>query len=174
MASISSFKANMQGGGARSNQFRCIITFPTAVVGNAALAGNKAEFMVHSASIPSADVAAASVMYRGRDVHFAGERTFQPWNVSVYNDNDFVLRSAFEQWVNGMSNADSTGGVLLPSDYQIDMEVHQLDRNDETLKKYKFTDAFPLTVSEINLSWADNNQIQTYNVTFQYNYWTEL
>ena len=163
----------MQAGGARSNQFRCIITFPTSLVNNGNLAGNKAEFMCHAAAIPSADVADVAVSYRGREVHFAGERTFQPWNISVYNDNDFILRNAFEGWVEGISNGASTGGVLLPTAYQVDMEVHQLDRNDNILQKYKFIDAFPLNVGEIALNWADNNQLQSYSVNFQYNYWVK-
>jgi hypothetical protein len=174
MADISSFKANMAQGGARSNQFRCVITFPTSIVSGANLAGNKAEFMCHAASIPASDVAPVEVSYRGRMIHFAGERTFQPWQVSVYNDNDFVLRSAFEGWVEGISHAEDTGGVLLPAAYQVDMEVHQMDRNDSILQKYKFIDAFPINVGEIGLSWADNNQIQTYNCTFQYNYFIKV
>jgi len=174
MANISSFKAHMERGGARSNQFRCLITFPNNLVENGPLSGWKAEFMCHSASIPAADVAAATVMYRGREVHFAGERTFQPWTVSIYNDNDFILRNAFEDWVDGMSRASSTRGQERPRWYQTDMEVHQLDRNDRTVEKYKFFDAFPINVGEITLSWADNNQIQTYNTTIQYNYWTKM
>lgn len=169
MANISSFKANMLAGGARSNQFQCIITFPTAVVGGA-LASNKVAFMAKSASIPDSTVADIEVMYRGRAVHFAGERTFQPWNITVYNDNDFLLRNAFESWVNIISNASSTNGLMSPLAYQVDMEVHQLDRSDNVVKKYKFVDAYPTNVGEIQLSWEANSQLQEYPVSFTYNY----
>jgi hypothetical protein len=104
-------------------------------------------------------------------VKFAGERTFQSWTITLYNDNDFVVRDAFENWVNAMSRAESTNGTLLPSAYQVDMEVYQLDRNDKQLKKYIFRDAFPTNVSDIPLSWDANNQIQEYSVTFEYNFW---
>jgi hypothetical protein len=171
MANISSFKANMLAGGARSNQFQCIITFPAAVTGGA-LASNKVSFMAKSASIPDSTVADIEVMYRGRAVHFAGERTFQPWNISVYNDNDFALRNAFESWINIISNPDSTNGLMSPLDYQVDMEVHQLDRSDNVVKKYKFVDAYPTNVGEIQLSWDANSQLQEYPVSFSYNYHT--
>lgn len=164
----------MRAGGARSNQFRAIITFPAALVGNANLAGQKAEFMCKAASIPASDVSEIEVMYRGRPVYMAGERTFQPWTVSVYNDGDFVLRNAFEDWVQGISNAEATNGVLLPAAYQVDLEVHQLDRNDAVLQKYKLVDAFPLSVSDMQLSWDQNNQIQEYSVSFRFNYFTKV
>lgn len=168
---ISSFKAQMRGGGARSNAFKCIITPPQGLVAGATLAGSKIEFMAKAASLPDASVAPIEVSYRGRPVKFAGERTFTPWTVTLYNDNDFIVRNAFEAWVNETSRAESTNGVLNPSDYQVDMEVYQLDRNDNILKKYIFRDAFPVTVESIALSWDANNQIQEYSVTFEYNYW---
>lgn len=171
MADISAFKAQMKAGGARSNAFKCIITPPQGLIAGAALAGSKIEFMAKSASLPDASVAPIEVMYRGRPVNFAGERTFQPWTVTLYNDNDFIVRDAFENWVNEISRAESTNGVLLPSAYQVDMEVYQLDRNDKQLKKYIFRDAFPTNVSDIQLSWDANNQIQEYSVTFVYNFW---
>lgn len=171
MAEISSFKAQMKAGGARSNSFKCIITPPQGLVAGAALAGSKIEFMAKSASLPDATVAPIQVSYRGRPVNFAGERTFSPWTVTLYNDNDFIVRNAFENWVNEISRAESTNGTLAPSEYQVDMEVYQLDRNDVQLKKYIFRDAFPTNVSDIGLSWDANNQIQEYSVTFQYNFW---
>jgi hypothetical protein len=171
MADISQFKAQMKQGGARSNSFKCIITPPQGLVQGAAAAGSKIEFLAKSASLPAADLAPVQVMYRGRPVNFAGERTFTPWTVTLYNDNDFIVRNAFENWVNETSRAESTNGVLAPSDYQVDMEVYQLDRNDVQLKKYIFRDAFPVNVSDISLSWDQNNQIQEYSVTFEYNFW---
>ena len=164
----------MKAGGARSNAFKCIITPPQGLVSGATLAGSKIEFMAKSASLPDASVAPIEVMYRGRPVKFAGERTFQSWNVTLYNDNDFIVRDAFENWVNEISRADSTNGTLLPSAYQVDMEVYQLDRNDNQLKKYIFRDAFPTNVSDIPLSWDANNQIQEYAVSFEYNYWEAI
>ena len=111
-------------------------------------------------------------MYRGRPVNFAGERTFQPWQISVYNDNDFIVRKAFEEWAYKISNSDQTSGILEPTKYQADLNVVQLDRNEKQLATYVFKDAYPVAVDGIALSWDSNNQIQEYSVTFQYNYWT--
>lgn len=171
MSSIAEFKGQMIYGGARANQFKCTITFP-GIVANGSLAAQKTEFLAKASSLPSSSVSDVAVSYRGRPVHFAGEREFEPWTIDVYNDNDFVVRNAFEDWVNKVQNADSTSGVILPSQYQTDMQVHQLDRNDTILKSYSFKDAYPVSVSAIQLDWDANNQIEIYQVQFQYNYWT--
>lgn len=170
MASIAEFKAQMITGGARPNQFRVQITFPS-IVPNGSLAGSKLQFLAKSSSLPSSTLADVGVMYRGRPVHFAGEREFSPWNIEVYNDNDFVVRNAFEAWVDTIQNAESTNGTLSPLLYQIDMQVQQLDRNDRIVKEYTFHDAWPVDVGQIGLDWEANNQIETFPVTFQYNNW---
>ena len=170
MADITQFKAQMLTGGARPNQFKCIIAFP-GIVSGGGIAGPKMEFLARSASLPESILADVAVPYRGRVVHFAGEREFQPWNIEVYTDNDFVVRSAMEDWVNKIQNAATTNGILEPLAYQTDIQVYQLDRNDVIVKEYNFKDAYPLTVGAIQLSWDAANQIETYPVTFQYNYW---
>ena len=111
-------------------------------------------------------------MYRGRPGHFAGEREFEPWSIEVYNDNDFIVRNAFESWVDTMANSDTTHGAMYTQIYQVDMQVQQLDRNDQIVKEYTFHDAFPISVGQIQLDWDSSNQIEIFPVTFQYNYFT--
>lgn len=173
MAEIAAFKAQMIQGGARANQFMVRISFPP-IVPNGALAGQKLQFLAKSASLPASTVSDVPVMFRGRPVHFAGEREFQPWSIEVYNDNDFVVRNTFEAWVNLIQNASSTNGIQEPADYQIDMQVMQMDRNDNIVKEYSFKDAWPMEVGQISLDWEANNQIEVFPVTFQYNYWVNI
>jgi hypothetical protein len=168
MADISSFKNAMRMGGARSNQFKCTITIPGL---KDATVTQAIPFTCHAASIPEATVMDIETYFRGRAVHFAGERVFQPWTVSIYNDNDFKVRNAFEDWVERISHGRDTNGLMQPATYQTDMSVHQMDRSDKVVKSYKFYDAYPTNVGGIQLSWADNNQIQSYDVQFVYNYW---
>lgn len=171
MATIASFKSQMIQGGARPNQFQVQISFPT-IVPNAALAGQKLQFLAKAASLPSSSVADVGVSFRGRPVHFAGEREFQPWTIEVYNDNDFTVRNSFESWVDTIQQSTSTSGTQNPLLYQVDMQVLQLDRNDQIVKEYTFKDAWPMDVGQIALDWDANNQIEVFPVTFQYNYWT--
>ena len=170
MANITDFKAQMIGGGARANQFRAYLHFPEYVsVG--VLQGQRAQFLCKAASLPGSTITPIEVQYRGRPINFAGERTFQPWTVTIYNDISFGLRNAFETWQSGIQRYAATEGKTNPVDYQVELEIHQLDRNGAILKTYKFSDAFPTSISEIQLDY-DQPNIETFDVEFTYNYFT--
>ena len=172
MATISAFKAQMQGGGARPNQFRVELTFPGFVGSIAASAGAAAQFLCRSAVLPASTLEDVTATYRGRPVHFAGERTFQPWTITMYNDTNMLMRNTMEKWSNGILSYNSTTGRLRPADYQVDMSVYQLDRNDKIVKSYKFYDAYPTNVGQIQLAFDANNAIEEFDVEFTYNYFT--
>jgi hypothetical protein len=171
MASISEFKAMLTGGGARPNQFRVELGFP-GFVSTGAVVGLKAMFLCKAAQLPASTIEDIAVQYRGRPIHFAGERTFAPWTITIYNDTDFAIRNALETWSNGIQNLAATTGITNPRDYQSDMNVNQLDRNGAVIKTYKFVDAYPTEIGPIALDFETGNQIETFDVTFQYNYWT--
>lgn len=160
-------------GGFRPNQFACSIIFPAAIPGGS-LAGQKTQFLAKSTTLPESTVASVAVSYRGRPVKFAGEREFSPWTIEVYTDTDFAVRNAFEAWIDTMQKAASTNGALTPSVYQSDLTVAALDRNDNVVKTYTFKDAFPTSVGSIALDWEQNNQIGSFSVTFDYNYFESI
>lgn len=170
MANISAFKAQMQSGGARPNQFRVELTFPQFVGTTGMIAGQSAEFLCKATTLPASTIEDTQGWYRGRPVHFAGERSFTPWTVTVYNDANFLIRNMFERWHHGVLNYATTNGILRPTDYQVDMSVYQLDRNDVDLKKYNFYDAYPINIGAIALDFEQNNQLETFDVEFVYNY----
>jgi hypothetical protein len=171
MANIADFKAVMLGGGARPNQFRVELSFPSYVTGGI-VAGQQAQFLCKAAQLPASTVEDINVLYRGRPVHFAGERTFQPWSITVYTDTSFNIRNAIEQWQAGIQNYAATTGRTNPRDYQVDLNVHQLDRNGASVKIYKFTDAYPTNIGAIALDYEQQNQIETFDIEFTYNFFT--
>jgi len=171
MANIADFKAVMLGGGARPNQFRVELSFPSYVTGGI-VAGQQAQFLCKAAQLPASTVEDINVLYRGRQVHFAGERTFQPWTITVYTDTSFNIRNAIEQWQAGIQNYGTTTGRTNPRDYQVDLNVHQLDRNGASVKVYKFTDAYPTSIGAIGLDYEQQNQIETFDIEFTFNYFT--
>jgi len=171
MANIADFKAQMIGGGARPNQFRVELTFPSYVT-LGVVAGQRAQFLCKAAQLPASTVENIPVLYRGRPVNFAGERTFQPWTISIYNDTTFGIRNALEQWQSGVQNYNATTGRTNPRDYQVDLNVHQLDRNGSTIKSYKFVDAYPTSISAVGLDFESQNAIEMFDVEFTYNFFT--
>jgi len=171
MANIADFKAQMIGGGARPNQFRVELTFPSYVT-LGVVAGQRAQFLCKAAQLPASTIETLPVLYRGRPINFAGERTFQPWTISIYNDTTFGIRNALEQWQSGIQNYNTTNGRVNPTDYQVDLSVYQLDRNGATIKEYKFVDAFPTQISAIGLDYEQQNAIEQFDVEFTYNFFT--
>jgi len=171
MANIADFKAQMIGGGARPNQFRVELTFPSFVP-LGIIAGQRAQFLCKSAQLPASTIENIAVLFKGRPVNFAGERNFAPWTVSIYNDTTFNIRNAFEQWQAGIQSYSTTDGRTNPRDYQVDLQVHQLDRSGATIKSYKFVDAFPTNIGPIALDYDQQNAIEQFDIEFQYNFFT--
>ena len=171
---ITDFKSKLSGGGARSNLFECELAFPTAVnVEGLNDILNKARFLVKAANLPASNVAPIEVPFRGRVLKIAGDRTFDTWTITVINDTDFAIRSAFEKWMNTINRVSDNTGTTNPADYQADAFVFQLDRSGETLRKYKFYDVFPTQVAPIELSY-DAQGIQEFQVELQVLYWESI
>jgi hypothetical protein len=171
MTRIADFKAQMATGGARANQFRVTLTFPSFVTH---AAGYTAQFLSKATSLPSSSINDIPIQYRGRAVHFAGERTFQPWHITAYTDNNFLIRNAMEEWAHGIQEVNTTNGRVNTRDYQVDLYVHQLDRSGSIVKEYKFIDAYPSEVGPIQLDYEQTNAIETFDVLFQYNFWESV
>jgi hypothetical protein len=187
--SLSQFKSRLAGGGARPNLFEVSVpTFPSAII-DAWGSGDQSEngtfkFMCKAAQLPASTIAEVTVPFRGRNLKVAGDRTFEPWTVTIINDEDFQLRTAFERWMNVLSKLDDATGVTNPSSYMTDAYVQQLGRGDRrfsttnnggqssVLRTYKFYDIFPTEVSAIDLSYDTTNDYETFDVTFQVQYFT--
>ena len=187
--SLSQFKSKLAGGGARPNLFEVSIpSFPSAI-NEAWGSGDGQEsgifnFLCKAAQLPASSVASVPVPFRGRILKVAGDRTFAEWTVSIINDEDFRMRTAFERWANVMSKLDDATGVTNPTSYMADAYVRQLGRgaqafaqtNDggqsSVLRTYKFYDIFPSEISSIELSYDNGDQIEEFTVTFQVQYFT--
>ena len=168
MANINDFKTKLAGGGARANQFKVTMPFP----GYAQVGGEIEDlaFLCTTAQIPAMNVGLVNVPFRGRQIKIAGDRTFADWSITVLNDTNFKLRNAFERWQNGINNMSDNEGLSNPVDYQVDAFVDQLDRNGNTLKSYTLRGAFPTEVAAIDLNYGTNDEVETFGVTFQYQY----
>ena len=161
---VQDIKSALVGGGARGNLFQ--VTFTNPVNGQADL---KVPLMVRAAEIPAADMGTINVPYFGRTVKYAGDRTYGPWTVSIMNDEDFLIRNALEEWsnmINGFQN-----NLRQVENYKTDASVIQYAKNGEILRVYKFIGIFPSEISPMQLDWEPNDQIESFQCVFQYDYW---
>ena len=167
MTSINDFKANLIGGGARANQFRVTITAPTGI--SIGLDVRRTSFMVRTSSLPANTITEIAIPFRGRSIYIAGDREFgDPWTTTFMNDTDFMIRNAMERWSNGINDLALNTGVVLPDQYQTDMTVEQLDRDDVVLKSYIFRSAWPTEVTAIELTSDAADAIEEFDVTWRY------
>ena len=181
---ITDFRSRLSGGGARSNLFECEINFPAFI--RDILGDNVNEldqdlrFMVKASQIPGSTIGTIPIPFRGRTLKVSGDRTFDPWTITVINDTNYRIRDAFEKWSNALNRHDDSAGIITPSLYQSDMIVRHLGRgnvNSNTptrdsqipvLRSYKFYGCWPSDLSPMDLSYDSTDTIQEYTVTIQY------
>ena len=170
---VAEFRSNMIGDGARPNLFQVTLTFPT-VATNGVAAGQKATFMAKAAQLPGSTVGTVPVYYFGRELKFAGNRTFTDWTLQIINDEDFTVRNSLESWMNAINSNSANvraAGAANPLGYTVDAEVTQFGKTGEALKTYKFVGLYPLDLAPIDLDWGSNDTIEEYAVTFAYQWW---
>ena len=172
LRTISDFKSKLTGGGARPNLFEVELAFPSAAKpDNESEVLEKARFLVKAAALPASTIANIDIPFRGRILKIAGDRTFETWTITVMNDVDFSIRSAFEKWMNTINRMSDGTGIANPALYQKDAIVNQLDRDGSLLRSYKFWDIFPTNLSTIDLSYDTTDTIQEFTVEMQVHYW---
>ena len=167
MASINDFKANLIGGGARANQCRVTITAPPGIA--IGLDVRRTSFMCKGSNLPAQEMTPIEVPFRGREIYIAGDREFgETWTTTFINDTDFMIRNALERWSNGINDLALNTGVIDPADYQTDLTVEQLDRDDTVLKSYIFRSAWPVSISAIELTSEAQDALEEFECTWRY------
>ena len=181
---IDDFKANVASDFARPNLFQVDLAFPSGIINNASLV-RLGKFTVRAANLPSSQIGVIEVPFRGRTLKIAGDRTFEPWTITVMNDSKFKLRAAFEKWASsiqgyaenftvarGLGDRDDSTG------YFADMTVQQLSRDiragkaPRVLKAYRFYNVFPSNIAAIDLDYGSNDAVEEFTVELQVQYWT--
>jgi hypothetical protein len=179
---LDAFKGKMVGGGARPNLFECELFFPDeAIPVNSSKdeIADKSRFLVKAAQLPASNIAPILIPFRGRNLKIAGDRTFEPWTITIINDVDFKIRTAFERWMNLINKHEDNAGLTDPTAYQKDLFVRQLGRASlegstptsasqlPVLKMYKFHGTFPTRISDIALSYDSSDTIEEFSVELQ-------
>ena len=181
--SIVDFRSRLKGGGARSTLFEVQMSFPSFAVANTETL-NDIPFLVKAAEIPASNIGNIPVPFRGRILPIAGDRTFDPWTVTIINDTNFRLRDVMERWSDGINDIQTAQGTTNPEDYQQTAKVLQLSRgpananrkitsNEDipVLREYDFIGIYPNVVSSIPLDHGATDQIEEFQVTFNYLYY---
>ena len=173
---ISQFKSQLIGGGARPNLFEVeLTTLPAGI----AWPADNFRYMCKAAQLPASVIANVDIPFRGRIFKVAGDRTIEPWSITIINDEDFRIRKAMEEWVDRIAKLENNLGATDPSAYMVNAKVFQLGRGatpssstnagnrNAVLREYEFIDIFPTSVSSIDLSYDSSDTIEEFVVDFQ-------
>ena len=173
--SVTKFKGSLKHGGARPSLFKVIFDYPSGIsLGNT----TSASFLVRATTIPASTVGSFDVFYHGKAIHVAGDRTFDTWDTTIINDEDFGIRNALESWMAAISDHSlntrnknifntSEGDV---AKYKSTLQVQQLSKAGEELRTYIFKGAWPTSLSTINLDWSSQD-IEEFTCTWMYDSW---
>ena len=173
---ISDFKGALIGGGARPNLFEVeLTTLPAGISWNS----SDFSYMCKAATLPASNIANIDIPFRGRIFKVAGDRTIDPWTVTIINDENFNLRNAFEEWTDLIAKLENNMGATDPEAYMVNAKVYQLGRGstpnaksnsgnaNSVLKEYEFYNIWPSTVAAIDLSYDSTDTIEEFTVDFQ-------
>lgn len=170
---INDIRSRLRLGGARPTLFRVRLNTPSRIGGDL----SDSPFMIQASSLPGSTIAPIEVPYFGRKIRLAGDRTFEPWSVTVMNDENFKIRQVMEQWHNRINslqgNLNTTGGAE-PENYKAQADIDQFSKaGGNPIRTYRFYGLFPTEISPIDVNWNDTDQIELFQVTFVYD-WYEV
>ena len=166
---VDTFKSKFSDGGARPNLFSVSLQTPL----NVPQLNDGGSFEIKAAQIPSATIAQVDVPYFGRQIRVAGNRTFEPWTVTVFQKENFAIRNAMEQWMNTINSHVLNDGVNGDQSYKADAVVKHFGKSgpQTAIAQYKFYGLFPTEISAVELGWDTNDAIEEFTMTFAYDYW---
>lgn len=137
-------------------------------------ASRKLEFMCKAAQIPQSQVGIIEVPHMGRKIKIPGDRTFEPWNLTIINDRDFEIRKHFEDWSGRINHHKDNTGETNPESIKYDGYVSQLDESGKTIARYRFVGCWPSEVGAIDLAKDANDTLEEFPVILQYDYWERI
>lgn len=173
---IDKFTHALPKGGARPSLFEIEGHIP----GTAEVAARAMRFTTQATTIPAGTIDPIEVSYFGRIYKLPGGRTFEDWNTTVLNREDFLVRAAIEAWMDNINGnatnveagAGAIGGTVGMGVWTTDITVKQLNTQGGVSRKYKLHNCWPTMLTEITLDWAEATAIETFDITWAYSHWT--
>ena len=164
-------------GGVRPNLFQVSHLWPGDVTDpTIAEVEDAVTYMCKSAALPATNVGTVELPFRGRVVKVPGDRTYETWTATFYNDDSFALRSAYEKWIAVTNGADTNTAETDIGDVFKSIKVSQLDKFSgganklEILRSYELVGAWPVSVGQIAVAYDNNDSYEEFDVEFAYQY----
>ena len=99
---------------------------------------------------------------------------FGDLSTTIINTESFSIRKPLEDWANRINNTGTNYGYSDNSSGFGSVTLTQYDKAGKTLMSWKFEDCWPQTIAEVALSYDTASEIETFDVTWAYNFYTQL
>ena len=170
---LSTFTGALTGGGARPSLFQFEITgAPSTVDGSL----SDVHYYCNVSEIPPLTLTPIERQYFGRTVKIPGDLVFADLTTTIINTEDYTVRNAIEKWmdiINGTSDNKNNLVMGVGEFGQGTGELIHYQQNGTATMTYEFVDIWPTNISEIALSYDTASDIEQFDCTWAYNYYTQ-
>ena len=195
---INNFKTNLEDYGyLKTNSFQVFIQPPAIMFGNMLNSGGNLTqlnelsslqtFRIDQVKVPGINLASADVNRYG-----AGPTQKQPYNaqftevqMSILSDNEASIWQYWYNWVravyefNGTESSNSGEFNRFPSylseyksNFSTIMQIVMYDQEGNVVQRINLYEAFPTSLREVPLAWADDGNLVKINVSIAYTDYT--
>lgn len=156
-----------KGGVAKKNRFRISIT-ETGFPDN----GRALSLLCESASFPSKTIQSFEFSSYRNPIKIPTGFANEDVSVVFHLTNDYYVKKIFDQWLNTIVDPDYF--ISYDSTFKRTIEIFQLDEKDQDVYGVKLIDAYPVSVSAVELDNTQTNATQKLTVDFTYNIWAPI
>ena len=181
--SITELKKHLGPGfGLRKNRYMLELPAPT-------VSGETINILCQSAGLPERRINTTELWHKGRRYTVRGETDFiGEYEISIIDDSNMEIRKMFDNWLkliddtkpgknsnlSGASFEDTGPGLSgnnqqsSVAQYQVDINIWQMDRQHKPVYGYKLQNAFPKEVGIVTLDDSDENTLSEFSVTLAF------
>ena len=168
---LSGFKTALTHGGARPSLFQFVFTAAPTGISNSLESMN---LFCNVTEIPPLTITPIERQYFGRTVKIPGEMTFSDLSTDISNTESFQVRNEIEAWMDLINGNVSNHSFTDSTSMYGQATISHYQKDGSLMQTYDFVDIWPTAVGEVALSYDTANDMETFNCTWSYNYYTSL
>ena len=187
---FTSLSSAIAGKLARPNRYTVLITMPPIlsasmkngsymkyaddfVKQNISKPDNRLHLTCEAASLPGHSVQTKDIRTYGPIRKFAFDQSFSDISLTFMVGEDMLEKKIFEVWHQSIFDV-STHNMNYYKEYVAPIHIFQQNRKDKVTYAIELYEAYPMTISDLSLSYAENDSYHKLSVTFAYRKWQEV
>ena len=173
--SLSTFQSALASGGARPSLFDLTVSdTPTGVT---TTNFSNMKYLCRVSALPPLTISPIERQYFGRTVKIPGDMTFGDLSTTIIQTEGGQERAELETW---MQEINHTGTNIMNTKHvtsngfagTVKLNQYGKEGIGNILQTIEFVDCWPSAIAEIALSYDTASDIEEFDVTWTYNYYT--